>query len=83
MKIRVWQSGAVRSATELHLPLWHSAIVARRSAHANRNVEPHGYSFDDSRHPAWAIANGIAIFFLGTSAVGFLLLIADAFLTRT
>jgi hypothetical protein len=42
----------------------------------------HGYSFDDSRHPVWAIANGIAVFFLGTTAVGFLLLIADAFLIR-
>jgi hypothetical protein len=83
MKIHFWQAGAVRSAAELNLPLWHSAIVARRSAHANRNLEPHGYSFDDSRHPVWAIANGIVIFFLSTSAVGFLLLIADAFLTRT
>ena len=47
-----------------------------------RRPEPKGYSFDDSRHPVWAIANGIAVFFLAMSAVAFVVLIADAFLTR-
>ena len=53
----------------------------RQLARVNR-TEPKGYSFDDSRHPLWAIANGIAVFFLGLSAVAFLVLMADAFLTR-
>ncbi len=83
MKLHVHLPGAQKSATRLHLPHWHPATAARRLAHANRTVEPKGYSFDDSRHPIWAIANGIVIFFLGTLAVGFVLLIADAFLTRT
>jgi hypothetical protein len=59
---------------------WRARV--RQLAHANRRAEPKGYSFDDSRHPVWAIANGIAVFFLGMSAVAFLVLMADAFLTR-
>jgi hypothetical protein len=72
------------SLGSLHQPSsgrWRARIL--ELAHANRRVEPKGYSFDDSRHPVWAIANGIAVFFLGMSAVAFIVLMADAFLTRT
>jgi hypothetical protein len=70
------------SLSTLHQP-WsgHWRDRVRQLARANR-TEPKGYSFDDSRHPLWAIANGIAVFFLGLSAVAFLVLMADAFLTR-
>jgi hypothetical protein len=83
MKIHFHLPGAVGSAIGLHLPRWRPATAARRAAHSNRAIEPKGYSFDDSRHPVWAIANGIVVFFLVTIAAGSLLLIADAFLTRT
>ena len=70
------------SLSTLHQP-WsgHWRDRARQLARANR-TKPKGYSFDDSRHPLWAIANGIAVFFLGLSAVAFLVLMADALLTR-
>lgn len=70
------------SLRSLHPPSsghWRDCVY--QLARASR-PEPKGYSFDDSRHPLWAIANGIAAFFLGLSAVAFFVLMADAFLTR-
>jgi hypothetical protein len=56
--------------------------AARSSADASHAPERTAYSFEDSQHPLWAIANGIAIFFLVMCAVSFFVLMADAFLTR-
>lgn len=78
------------SLPSLHLASsGHWRVLARRLAHAarspadaKRNAGPKGHSFDDSRHPVFAIANRIAIFFLAMSAVALLALVTDTFLTR-
>lgn len=59
----------------------HLMHTVRSSADASQRSEPTGYSFDDSRHPLWAIANGIAIFFLVMCMVSFFVLMVGVFWT--
>jgi len=73
----------------LHLPFsasWRRSRHLANASHfwwaAKAPRKAKGDSFDETHQPLWAITNGIAIFFLVMTAVAFLLLMVDAFLTR-